>query len=143
MKCWECVEKHARDIEHHLEDIVRVSSQEDRPLYEGWIDYIRDIRKYAHERAKGIATDEEIPTMSEPIEVIKGKKTYVEVFKPKEACDPRSFRVIKPNPEHILTICCPVGYWNPETERCDIGTMAHKLEHLHPYGEGGCPICQS
>jgi len=56
MMCWECVEKHSRDIEHHLEDIVRVTKEPSKRLqFEDWIDRVREIRKYAHTRARGIA----------------------------------------------------------------------------------------
>ncbi|MDH5689167.1 MAG: hypothetical protein OEZ48_15065, partial [Candidatus Bathyarchaeota archaeon] len=68
----------------------------------------------------------------EPIRVEHGKKVWVEVFHEKEECAPSSYRVIKPNPEHILTICCPKGQYGEAEGRCLVGTMAQKLEHLHP-----------
>lgn len=60
-----------------------------------------------------------------------GKETYVDIYHEKEECAASSFRVIKPNPEHLLTICCPLGEYSKEKERCQVGTMAQKLEHLH------------
>ncbi|NVM23525.1 MAG: hypothetical protein HWN68_17300 [Desulfobacterales bacterium] len=185
MKFWECVEKHSRDMEHHLEDIVRVAPARERVTYEDWIDGIRAIRLYAHKRAKGISvraprikeyvpphfsnpaepvrkdltkywerppyeelyppktedSDEEEVHLSEPIRRERGKEVYVDVYHEKEECHPSSFRVIKPNPEHLLTICCPHGQYDPVAGRCLTGTMAQKIEHLHPEGEGSCPVC--
>ena len=69
---------------------------------------------------------------AKPIRVIRGKKTFVEVFREREECHPSSFRVIKPNPLHLLTICCPrEGEYDPTTERCLVGTRPQKMEHLH------------
>lgn len=154
MNCWECVEKHTRDLEHHLEDIVRVSEARERIKYEDWIDFVREIRKFAHKRAKGIAV-EPLPVKgmvpeaflphssnpAEPIRVERGEKTWVEVFHEKEECERGSFRVVKPNPEHLLTICCPTGQYDKEAGMCLVGTMAQKLEHLHAEGEGSCLAC--
>jgi len=159
MKCWECIEKHGRDLEHHFEDLVRTTKDpKERLEYEDWIDRIREIRRKAHMRAKGIAVEEPKPfyldTMpiylprkeeevefSEPVRVERGEKTYAEIYHEREECDPESFRVIKPNPEHVLTICCPKGQF--EAGRCVIGTMAHKIEHLHAEEHKGCSVCEA
>jgi len=165
MKCWECVEKHSRDLEHHYEDIVRVEKDKKKRLeYEEVIDFIRKVRKEAHEKAKGIAIEEipmpktvagEIPKhwelgkpeaeeeiqFSEPIRRERGEHVYVDVFHEKSECYPKTFRTIKPNPQHILTVCCPQA---PVAGRCPVGMMAQKLEHLHPEGEkGSCPVCEA
>jgi len=178
MACFECVEKHSRDLEHHLEDIVRVTTDPRQRLYfEDWIDLIREIRKYAHQKAKGIAV--ELPAIIPPTakmgesssnpdgweelekrglaiveagkklaakpEVEYGEHVWVErdVAITEEECHPESFRVIKPNPEHIITICCPLDHWDEQNQRCLVGTRAYKIEHLHPPEESGsCPICQ-
>jgi len=148
MKCFECIEKHGRDMEHHLEDLVRVSkSPEERLRYEEWIDRVREIRRYAHQNAKDISIDN--PVLGRPpfdtgevkplAEV--GKKVWVERPFPKEECDPRSFRVIKPNPEHIVTLCCAKGHWDEMAGRCAVSQEVEKIEHLHPKGEGSCPVC--
>jgi len=149
MKCWECVEKHARDMEHHLEDIVRsMKGDKQRVKFEDWIDFVRDIRRYAHTQAKDIATDEDTEESSgnpaEPIEIIRGEKTWTEVFRRPEECSPPSFRALKPNPEHILTVCCPTGKWDetlPHGRQCTVGMTIQSLQHLHPEGEGSCPVC--
>jgi len=147
MKCWECIEKHARDTEHHLEDAIRASnSDEERLKYERWIDEVREIRRYAHSQAKDIATDEgDNPgDPAEPIEVIRGEKTWTEVFRPIEECHPGSIRAKKPNPEHLITFCCPLDKWDetlPPGQQCTVGMTLHSLQHLHPEGEGSCPAC--
>jgi len=150
MKCFECIEKHARDTEHHLEDAIRASSSdEERLKYERWIDQVREIRRYAHSQAKGIAVEgeeeEHSDNPAEPIEVIRGEKTWTEVFRPVEECHPSSFRVKKPNPEHIITFCCPRGQWDetlPAGQQCTVGMTLHSLQHLHPEGQGSCSVCQ-
>jgi len=146
MKCWECIEKHARDMEHHLEDLVRVTKGKgERLRYEQWIDFVREIRKYAHHLAKDIAVEPLFEEQSKssnpakPIRVERGKDVWVEVFHEKEECHPATFRVIKPNPTHVLTVCCSEA---PVAGRCPVAMMAQKLEHLHPEGQGSCPICQ-
>jgi len=175
MKCWECVEKHARDLEHHLEDIVRVETDPRKRLrYMELIDIIRRLRRESHAKAKDIAIEEikppepredatkywELPPyeekksnpedeeteveFSEPIAIIRGKKTYTEVFHEPAECHPSSFRIIRPKAEHILTVCCPLGEWDesrPAGQQCLASMFAQKLEHLHPEGEGSCPVC--
>lgn len=156
MKCWECVEKHARDIEHHLEDIIRETKGKGERLgYEEWIDKIREIRKYAHHMARDISVtplfessspEGEHIEMSEPKRIERGEKVWTEVFHEKEECHPSSFRVITPNPEHLGTVCCPMGQWDEEAaargERaCLVSMMLQKMEHLHPEGQGSCPVC--
>jgi len=46
MACWECIYKHLRDTEHHLEDMVRVRP-EIRETLENMIDTVRGMRKLA------------------------------------------------------------------------------------------------
>jgi len=169
MKCWECVEKHARDMEHHLEDIVRESRGVMRMKYEEWIDQIREMRRQAHQMAKGIDTGADWERLGETMRRIKeagrkiapspegefgeplhkpkvevGEHVWVErdVAITEEECDPKSFRVIKPNPQHIITICCPLNHFDEKAGRCLVGTRAYKIEHLHPPGQGSCPVCQ-
>jgi len=176
MACFECIEKHGRDLEHHLEDLIRVSKDPRQRLYfEEWIDKIREIRKFAHQRAKGIAVEPPvtIPPLAKMGEssnpdwerlekkalaiveageklapkpqVEFGEHVWVErnVAIEEEECHPESFRVIKPNPEHIITICCPLEHWDEQNKRCLVGTRAYKIEHLHPPEESGsCPICE-
>lgn len=45
MFCRECMYKHLRDLEHHLEDAVRVTSGSERNYFEGMIDTLRNYRK--------------------------------------------------------------------------------------------------
>lgn len=53
-----------------------------------------------------------------------------ETLVPKTRFDPRSFRTIA-YPEKDsgarVVIGCPKGYWDPATERCKVGTMAHAV----------------
>ena len=60
MHCWECVYKHLRDAEHHLEDTVRVTDGKERELAELMIDTIRAIRKIVFD----IYTKESVDTRS-------------------------------------------------------------------------------
>jgi len=149
MKCFECCEKHSRDLEHHLEDIIRVSpNPQERLMYEDWIDKVREIRRYSHSKAKDIAVEEdvgskdEVVSFSDPLRVERGHDVWTEVYHEKEECDPRSFRTVKPNPEHIVTVCCPKGQYDEASQRCSVGTMGQRIEHLHPEGEhSSCPTC--
>jgi len=179
MACFECIEKHGRDLEHHLEDLIRVTKEPRQRLYfEEWIDKIREIRKFAHQRAKGIAVAPPVPipptarmgeSSSNPeweelekraLAIVEAGKRLAPAPKPEveygehvwvernvaiteEECHPESFRVIKPNPEHIITICCPLDHWDEQNKRCLVGTRAYKIEHLHPPEESGsCPVCE-
>jgi hypothetical protein len=45
MHCYECVYKHLRDVEHHLEDTVRVTDGKEREVAEKMIDIVRALRK--------------------------------------------------------------------------------------------------
>jgi len=105
MNCWECVEKHGRDLEHHLEDIIRVSRDpHERIQYESWIDQIREIRRFAHHTAKDIATDDDWKKLHERLRAIKaaGEKLAP---KPKEAefTDEEAERILlKSNPEQPI-----------------------------------------
>jgi len=146
MKCWECIEKHARDTEHHLEDVIRVStSPEERLKYEEWIDRVREIRRFAHKMAKDIITEKEEEKSGnpkKPIRIERGEQIWTEIFHESYECHPATFRVIKPNPEHILTVCCPQAP-DPRTGLCPVSMIAQKLEHLHPEGQGSCPVCEA
>jgi len=51
-----------------------------------------------------------------------------EEIAPKGEFDPRSFRVLKVG-AHRITIGCPKGQWDPEINRCKVGTRAHSLWH--------------
>jgi len=141
--CPECVEKHLMTAEAYAEEGVRLG---DKSLAE-YAENIRDMRKSLlghgdHSHAGGASVD--VPELGEsdpvPIRVERGEKVWTEVFHESEECQPGSFRTVKPNPEHLLTICCPRGQWGAAEGRCLTGTMAQRLEHLHPEGEG-CPAC--
>jgi len=54
-KFWELLERDARDMEHHLEDMVRVTRGQERMRYEDWTDRVREIRRHAHQNAEGIS----------------------------------------------------------------------------------------
>jgi len=56
---WERIEKDGRDLEHHLEDIIRATRDpKERLQYEEWIDGVREIRQEAHKNAHDIAVEE-------------------------------------------------------------------------------------
>lgn len=46
MNCPECVHKHLRDVEHHLEDMTRVTAGDERKFYDKLIDRVREDRKH-------------------------------------------------------------------------------------------------
>ena len=52
MFCLDCMFKHARDLEHHLEDAVRVTSEKEREEFENMIDTVRGVRKTILEKMK-------------------------------------------------------------------------------------------
>ncbi|HLA89209.1 MAG TPA: hypothetical protein VJL28_02110 [Gemmatimonadaceae bacterium] len=56
---------------------------------------------------------------------------------PKSRFDKRSFRWKKSGKSWIL-IGCPRGKWNAKTERCKVGTRAHKIMTKAP--KGACPV---
>ena len=56
---------------------------------------------------------------------------------PKTKFDRRSFRYKKSGKAWIL-IACPRGKWNAKTDRCKVGTRAHKV--LAPAHGRTCPI---
>jgi len=172
MECYECVEKHARDMEHHLEDIVRVTKEPSQRLkFEDWIDQVRLIRKFAHMKAKGISVnpaDDEWKRLDQryravieagkkpkpltkpsgnpakPLEIVRGEHTWTEVYRHVEECAAGSFRSKKPNPEHIITFCCPYGKWDetlPAGQQCLVGMTLQSLQHLHPEAQGSCVTC--
>jgi len=67
---WERIEKDGRDLEHHLEDIVRSTrNPKERLEYEEWIDGVREIRQEAHRNAKDIAVEEVGHLCTEEIEM--------------------------------------------------------------------------
>lgn len=64
-----------------------------------------------------------------------GEEFVPEEVLPKEYFDPRSFRYVrvprdrtKPASAYIL-IGCPKGGWDEATQRCRVGTKAHKIMH--------------
>jgi len=141
MFCLDCMYKHSRDLEHHMEDAVRVDKA-NRAFWEEQIDYIRKLRKHILSRMKGARGNPEELKPEHPPYIEYGKKTWVEHFA-HPPCEPRSHRVIKPNPQHILTICCPKGQFDRTVTPpiCRVATVRVKLEHLHPPGQGSCPVC--
>jgi hypothetical protein len=52
MFCLDCMYKHTRDLEHHMEDAVRVD-KEAREFWEEQIDRVREMRKYILDRMRG------------------------------------------------------------------------------------------
>jgi len=55
----------------------------------------------------------------------------------KSKFDKRSFRYKKSGKAWIL-IGCPKGKWNAKSQRCRVGTRAHKV--LAPSHGGSCPV---
>jgi len=136
--CPECVNKHFLTAEAFAEEGAQLGDETMKPLAQK----LRDLRKevlgtseHSHSDSEGEEPD------PEPIRVERGKDVWVEVFHESEECHKGSFRTTIPNPEHRLTICCPKGQFDEEAQRCLAGTMAQRLEHLHPEGET-CLACQ-
>lgn len=119
MFCLDCMFKHTRDLEHHLEDAVRVTKGSEREEFENMIDTVREIRKAILEKMKtSTQSAESCPTCSSSMVVssnpvgkeskiveIEGEKyrQVIEHEKPKEEFAPESFRTICPK-------CPPFGY---------------------------------
>jgi hypothetical protein len=59
MFCLECMFKHLRDTEHHLEDAVRVTEGKEREEFETMIDGIRLMRKVVFDKMK---TSQNLPS---------------------------------------------------------------------------------
>jgi len=137
--CPECVEKHLLTGEAYAEEAVRLGDES----LARYAQQFRQMRKelLGHGNHAGGATVD-VPELAEsdpkPLRVEHGENVWVEVFHESEECHPGSFRTLVPNPEHRLTICCPRGQYGEE--RCLVGTMAQRLEHLHPEGTT-CPSC--
>lgn len=53
MFCLDCMYKHSRDLEHHLEDAVRVTKGSERMSFEDMIDTIRKMRSQILDKMKG------------------------------------------------------------------------------------------
>lgn len=171
MFCLDCMYKHSRDLEHHLEDAVRVTKGSEREDFENMIDTVREVRKVILQKMKqapengsscSVCSGNPNPNPAEREEEIieiAGKKyrQVIEPIKPKEEFAPESFRTICPKcppdgrcekcPPEIkdtttrIIIGCPKGEWNPETERCDVGTethlIYHELEPIKSFEKGG------
>lgn len=142
--CPECAEKHLVTAEAYAEEGVRLGDES----LAGYAQQIRAIRKtllgHKEHSDQGHDGSLDVPELGEsdpkPIRVERGEKVWVEVFHESETCHPGSFRTLVPNPEHRLTICCPRGQYSEAEARCLVGTMAQRLEHLHPEGSS-CPVC--
>ena len=113
-----------REAEHKLDDYMTTM-----------IEMKQGLREKRHE----IEDSAQNPRRKEPIRIEHGEKVWVEVFHEKEECAPSSFRLLQPNPEHFLTLCCDRGKYDEETARCTVPMIRQKMEHLHPY-EMGLPI---
>ncbi|RLC86985.1 MAG: hypothetical protein DRJ03_07335 [Chloroflexi bacterium] len=65
------------------------------------------------------------------------KDRVVEMVIPKEACEPKSFRVFKvpskkvPGKKTTLLMCCKRGHWDAQTKRCDRGYFVPHV-YVHP-----------
>ena len=130
MFCLECMYKHSRDLEHHMEDAVRVSRGKQREFFENWIDEIRKLRKQVlgmmiRNATPSIASDEEPEESStscgcqgivepgdnpnEELAEAEASCTWrKEEVKPKEYFDPESFRTLCPKcAEQRCALCTP------------------------------------
>jgi len=148
--CLECAHKHSRDLEHHLEDGVTYSKddEEKRKKFQDLVDRVRKIRKEIDsmrlaEMQSGATVDEEnCPTCMAsnpgPEEPIFEK----EQIKPAGYFDPSSFRTLCPQCPESLCSKCPlelqetatrviIGCKKGEFEggKCQIGTEAHVVFH--------------
>jgi len=153
MFCLECMYKHSRDLEHHLEDAYRVTKN---PRFDEMIDTLRGWRKEFLEMMKqnpeqcpgceGIVAPGENP-VPELAELERACVWRKEEKESAEAFDPRSFRTLCPEcPEARCALCppelacatrlvigCPVGFWVEEPEpRCVDKTRVHVVYHGAP-----------
>jgi len=151
MFCLECAYKHARDLEHHLEDAYRVTKN---PEFDQMIDILRGWRKRYLEMMKqnpepcgceGIVEPGQNPN-PELAELERACVWRKEEKEPAEAFDPRSFRTLCPEcPEQRCALCppelacatriiigCPVGQWDEEKNICKVSTKAHVIYHGSP-----------
>lgn len=158
MFCLDCMLKHLRDFEHHLEDAVRVTKGETKAKFEAWLDDARMKRKEILQMIKKGSNPMDIETSQgcgcegivnpgelnpKELEVCTWREEKV---KPKEEFEPESFRTLCPEcpdarcakcpPELAcatrIIIGCPLGQWDPETKRCKVSTQTHTIYHGHP-----------
>ena len=157
MFCLDCMFKHSRDLEHHMEDAVRVDKKA-RLTWEEWIDKIRELRKYIQNRmtkgnpngngecgCQGIVNPTENPN-PELAESEKECEWTKEEVKPKEYFHPDSFRTLAPKcPEQRPALCppelicstriiigCKADSWDEEAKRCKVSTETHTIYHSEP-----------
>jgi hypothetical protein len=126
----DCIPNHLLRAEALAEEAIRLGGGGE------FQQYAQEVRRLR----KALLGSKDHGHSHSPEGVEVGEKVWVEHITPKEACDPRSFRTVKPNPEHILTVCCPAGQYDEASGKCRVGVVGHKLEHLHPK-EGGCQTC--
>ena len=157
MFCLECMFKHARDLEHHLEDAVRVTKGVERDHYQELIDRVREIRKEIFEEmttTKVLKEEKEAIGNPGACSVCGGGNPEIvgnpvplacdfekEVVNPKEHFDPSSFRTLCPQsptgrckdlPADMkcatrVIIGCPQGQF--KGGRCQVGTEAQVIHH--------------
>jgi len=159
MFCLECMYKHSRDLEHHAEDALRVTSGEEHEFFERLVNTVREFRKEIFnkmvERASGgqaVACGCEgvvEPGQNPNPELAVIEEACVwekEEVMPKERFDPRSFRTLCPQcfgqrcamclPEQIcsprIIIGCPAGYWDEGKKLCTISTRVHVVYRGRP-----------
>jgi len=115
MHCWECVYKHLRDAEHHLEDTVRVTDGKERELAELMIDTIRAIRKICFEvfNKESVDTRSIDEVIDEGIRLLRESKLRESSLEAKEGIG-ECKKIFEASAEPLTQAPVPVCTWRKE-----------------------------
>lgn len=157
--CYDCILKHVTDLIHHIEqnpesklakylpllnEIKQFAEEQLNVKDPEMLKKVRDLEHHLEDLLVGV-TRMRKGLYGDPVGeygvVVGESERYIhETIRPKEECEPGSFRTIHRD-EHAIIICCPRGQWDPEKQRCKVGTIAQAI--LHPKEEKleECEVC--